>query len=794
MATETLQHLSLEEKVSLLAGASYWRTVSLPQHNIRQIKCSDGPNGVRGESIHASTKATCFPCASCVGSTFNPDLVFQIGQTLGQECKVKNAGLLLAPTINLHRCPLGGRNFEAYSEDPTLSGILGAAFVNGVQSEGVSACPKHFLGNECETNRKTSNSVIDETTLRELYAFSFQVLLKNSSPWAIMTAYNKVNGTFMSEHEDLIQGLLRKELGFNGIVISDFEGVYSTASPITAGVALELPGPTRFRGEHLIKAVNEGRVSEAQIDSLAEDVITFAAKVGSDVKNTPERGITPEETPADLIRSVAAEGIVLLKNESSGLPISPVSSLKIGVFGSPASTPIIHGGGSASMTPTYCISPLEALQRKFSNADIKYHPGVPIFKKIPSAGLDLMTAPSLGKPGVDCYWYNGWEFNGELIYHEILETTRTLVIASRIQKLLPKHCNRMHFVLKPKSSGVHTFGVTASGRSIIRVNDQVILQHDGFTDVRVEYVMQPGDFEKRAAIQMEAGEEYQVVIDTFSTTASPPSPISALARECDVAIVFTANNKEYESESFDRQSMDLSPQQNDLISTVARNSRKSIIINQTGSPISMPWINDVDAILQCWYAGQEVGNALADLLSGDSNPSGKLPVTFPARIEDSPSFGNFPTDADLQIRYEEGLKMGYRARDLPPPLFAFGHGLSYTQFEVKNLHLNALSAHSKVDLNAMVTVTNIGLIPGHEVVQVYVDGVLKGFSKTFLNQGESKEVQVRLDKYAFSEWDVKIGAWAIQNRSYEVDIRRDANTVLDSITYTIEEYSTWNGV
>ncbi|KAJ5634909.1 hypothetical protein N7528_002751 [Penicillium herquei] len=815
---ETLDRLSLEEKVSLLAGASYWRTVSLPQHNIREIKCSDGPNGVRGESIHASTKATCFPCASCVGSTFNPDLVLQIGQTLGKESKIKNAGLLLAPTINLHRSPLGGRNFEAYSEDPTLSGVLGAAFVNGVQSEGISACPKHFLGNECETHRKTSNSVIDEKTLRELYAYSFQVMLKNSSPWAIMTAYNKVNGTFMSEQEDLIQGLLRKEFGFKGIVISDFEGVYSTVSPITAGVALELPGPPRFRGEHLVKAVKEGTVSEAQIDSLAEQVINFAAKVGSVVENSPERAITPEETPADLVRSVAAEGIVLLKNENNVLPLSAASSLKIGIFGTPASTPIVHGGGSASMTPTYCISPLEALQQKFSNADIKYHPGVPIFKKVPSAGIDVMTAPSTGKPGIDCYWYNGWEFNGDLVQHEILETTRTLVIDSRIEKLLPEHCNRMHYILKPKSTGVHTFGLTSSGKCIIRVNDQVIVQHNGFTDVRVEYVMQPGDFEERAAIEMEAGVEYQVIIDTFSTTAPPPSPvfkmapqatqvgfcenlsssipsdISALAMECDVSIVFTANNKEYESESFDRQSMALSPQQNDLISAVARNSRKSILVNQTGSPISMPWINDVDAIFQCWYAGQEVGNALADLISGDSNPSGKLPVTFPVRIEDSPAFGNFPTDENLQIRYEEGLKMGYRARDSPLPLFPFGHGLSYTQFEVKNLRLNPVSADSEVDLNLTTTVTNIGLVPGHEVVQVYVDGVLKGFSKPLLNQGESKEVQVRLDKYAFSEWDVKAGAWVIQNRAYEVDIRRDANTVLESITYTIEKSSTWSGV
>ncbi|KAJ5716766.1 hypothetical protein N7488_002412 [Penicillium malachiteum] len=796
MMAETLHRLSLEEKVSLLAGASYWRIVSLPQHNIREIKCSDGPNGVRGESIHASTKATCFPCTSCVGSTFNPDLVLKIGQTLGKESKIKNAGLLLAPTINRHRSPLGGQNLEAYSEDPKLSGILGAAFVNGVQSEGISACPKHFLGNECEPHRKTYNSIIDEKTLRELYAYSFQVMLRNSSP----------------------MGNYDREFGFKGVVISDFEGVYSTVSPITAGVAIELPGPTRFRGERLVKAVKEGTVSEAQIDSLAEEVINSAAKVGSVVENSPERAITPEETPPDLVRSVAAEGIVLLKNENKVLPLSPVSSLKIGIFGTPAATPIVHGGGSGSMTPTYCISPLEALKQKFSNADIKYHPGVPIFKKVTSAGIDVMTTPSTGKPGVDCYWYNRWEFNGDLVHHEILETTRTLVIDSRIEKLLPEHCNCMHYILKLKSTGVHTFGVTSSGKCIIRVNDQVIVQHNGFTDVRVEYVMQPGDFEERATIGMEAGVEYQVVIDTFSTTAPPPSPvfkiapqatqvgfcenlgssipsnISALATECDVSIVFTANNREYESESFDRQSMALSPQQNDLICTVARNSRKSTLVNQTGSPISMPWLDDVDAIFQCWYAGQEVGNALADLLSGDSNPSGKLPVTFPVRIEDSPSFGNFPTNENLQIRYEEGLKMGYRARDSPLPLFPLGHGLSYTQFEVKNLHLSPLSPDSEVDLFLTATITNIGSVPGHEVVQVYVGGVLKGFSEPLLDRGESKEVQVRLDKYAFSEWDVKAGAWVIQNRAYEVDIRRDANTVLESITYTTEKYSTWNGI
>jgi beta-glucosidase len=630
-----------------------------------------------------------------------------------------------------------------------------------------------------------------------------------------------VNGTFMSEHQKLLQDVLRQEWGFDGIVISDFEGVYSTVPPVTAGVALELPGPARFRGDHLLRAVKEGKVAESQIDLLAADVVNFAAKVGSDNNTTPERDISKEETPSDLLREAATEGMVLLKNDANLLPLRPSSDLKIAVFGSPASTPIIHGGGSASMTPTYCITPLEALQRKFSNAGIKYHPGVPIFKKIPSASLDVMTAPSTGKPGVDCYWYNGWEFSTDhLIHLEILETTRTLVIDSRISGLSPEHCNRMHFILKPQSTGTHTFGLTASGKSIIRVDGRVILQHDGFTDVRVEYVMQPGDFEQRATIDMQAGKGYDIVIDTLSTTAPPPSPIfamapqatqvgffenlfscitpdvSKLATECDVAIIFTANNKEYESESFDRSSMHLSPLQNDLINTVARNAPKSIVVNQTGSPIDMcPWIDSVDAILQCWYAGQEVGNALADLLSGDCSPSGKLPVTFPRRIEDSPSYDNFPKDiSETQVWYKEGVEMGYRARspNRPLPLFPFGYGLSYTQFGYRNFHLVELE--SPVDVNVFVTVANVGPVPGHEVVQVYVDGVLKEFSKIYLSPGGEKEVRVSLDKYAWSEWDSSIGSWVIHGRGYEVDIRRDANTVVSSLIHMIDQYSTWRGL
>ncbi|KAL4862362.1 glycoside hydrolase superfamily [Aspergillus spectabilis] len=705
MSSQSLiQSLSLEEKVSLLAGHSYWRTAGLPKHNIRSIKYSDGPNGVRGESIHASTKATCFPCASCVGATFNTDLAFKMGQVVGQESMAKNIGLVLGPTVNLHRSPLGGRNFEAYSEDPTLSGVLGAGFVNGLQSEGVSACPKHFVANECETNRKTSNSMVDEKTLRELYAYSFQVLMKNATPWCIMTSYNLVNGVFMSENKELLQSLLCKEWGFQGTI------------PVLAGVALELPGPARFRWEKLLQVIKDGEIAQPQIDALVRYVATLAEKVGMKDEDAAEPDIQKTEPTSVLLRDIAAEGIVLLKNKQDLLPIAPARKPRIAVFGSPAATPIIHGGGSASLTPAYVSTPLQALEEKYGKDNITYHPGVPILKKIPSPPTSIMTTISDGKPGVDCYWYNGWKIGENQIHHEVLESTRTLVIESSISELAPTHCSRMEFILKPTTSGTHTFGVTACGTCVLTSCN-------------------PATFEVRKALEMSAGREYRVTIDTDSTTAASPSPIfkvtpqatqvgfyenlnnpinkktTSLAANSDISIIFTANNKEYESESFDRTSMSLSPLQDSLVSTVAKAAPKSVLVNQTGSPISM-WVDDIDAILQCWYGGQEVGNALVDIISGEINQK-------------------------MEVRYEEGLEMGYRARNKPPPLFPFGFGLSYTRFRFSAVSLGKPAGPFSQGgiVTVTTTVTNDGPVRGKEVVQVYVDGVLKGFQKAY--QGRS---------------------------------------------------------
>ncbi|KAJ5999943.1 glycoside hydrolase superfamily [Penicillium waksmanii] len=813
-----LSQLTIDEKVALLSGETNWRTPAIPRLGIKAIKTSDGPNGVRGEAIHASTKSSCFPCGACMGATFNRDLLHNIGEELGKEAKLKNAGVILGPTINIHRHPYGGRNFESYSEDPVLSGELAAAYVNGLQSQRIAASPKHFVCNECEEERHQSNSIVDEKVLRELYLAPFQTCIRKSNLWSLMTAYNKVNGKWCSENPFLLETILRCEWKYDGCTMSDFGGVYTDIEPIKCGLNLEMPGPSLHRGAKTIEALSQGKLNEADIDNNIAQIINLSRKVGMDDENALEKA-APDAQTSVIIRQTATEGIVLLKNTNDVLPIPPKTSFKIAVFGAPAAVPLVHGGGSPSLSSHYVIAPLQALQQTYQNVEYLY--GVPIFRKIPSAPLDCMTSSS-GKAGVDCHWYNGSRFGENEILHERLDTTRTLVIDSRITGLEREHCSRMECTLVPKTSGYHTFGVTACGETHIYVDDEEVVSHEGFISTKVPHIMQPWRFEKRASIKMNGGQGYKVRIDTFSTVAPPPPPpapqippqatqvgffenlgtqdlkeLEALASKSDVSIIFTGNNKEWESESFDRKTFHLSSEQEEMISAVAGASQRTIVINQTGAPIAMPWLDKVDAVLQTWFAGMEVGNAVADVLSGQVSPSGRLPTTFPACISDVPSDSNFPIDRNLDIRYAEGLAVGYRALQCPgakPPLFPFGYGLSYAKFDYSDLTLS--KGDAPYLYNTSVTVTNVSRVPSKEVIQVYVDGILKAFEKVFIAAGDHTQVHIGLEKYAFSTWNAEAKSWEIEARDYQVEIRRDALTVITSLTCTVlpQEAFQWAGL
>lgn len=594
-----------------------------------------------------------------------------------------------------------------------------------------------------------------------------------------MTSYNKLNGTYCSESRWLIQEVLRKEWGFRGLPMSDFEGTYSEVDAVKAGLNLEMPGPSRLRADRMLKNVKAGLITESEIDENAKYVLELSEKVGMKYESASERAVR-EESIFIVARRVAEEGMVLLKNDNGTLPILKDTKMKIAVFGPPATEPVIHGGGSSSLAPHYIITPLEALRVTYENVEYRY--GIPNFRKIPSASTELMKTAT-GEPGLDCFWYNGWTFGENQILHERLEKTRTLVIDPRIKNLESKHCTRMSYTLTPQSSGTHVFGITANGETRLYVNDAEVLYHSGFHDTKVEYIMQPGRFEKRASLAVEGGKAYQIRIDTLSTISPPLPPpafqiapqatqagffenlewfdmpeLEELARASDISIIFTGNTKEFESESFDREQLGLSLTQDSMVSTIAAASSKTVVVNQTGSPISMSWFDSVDVVLQCWFARMEVGNATANIISGRVNPSGRLSMTFPRCIEDVPAAANFPADENLDIRYAEEDRVGYRAgyralrgeKPAPAPLFVFGHGLSYADFEYSNFRLKRKIV-DKLAVEVSVDIKNVSSRTGKEIVQVYVDGLLKAFVKPLLEAGTVETVSILLDRRSFCE-------------------------------------------
>lgn len=590
-----------------------------------------------------------------------------------------------------------------------------------------------------------------------------------------MAAYNKLDGEPCTENSWLLTQLLRKEWGFEGLTMSDWDATYCQIAPITAGCNLEMPGPSIHRGAKLVENVKAGRLSMEDVDKNVKRVLKLAGKAGMEDESAPENVIV-DPSIAATARQAAEEGIVLLKNKDNILPIPKDTSMKIAVFGAPAKTPIIHGGGSSSLAPHYIVTPLEALQRTYKNVEYRYD--IPIFMKTPSPSVNLMKTAE-GKPGIDCVWYNGWDFGSRQTCYEILDKIRTLVIDPRIPDLETKHCVRMTSTLTPSTSGTHTFGITSNGETHLFVNDVEVVSHPGFTDTKVEYRMEPGLFEHRGSIAMSGGTSYSTRIDARSTLA-PPFPPPAfqippqatqagffenlesctivsceeLARTSDISLVFTGNNFEFESESFDRKSLRLPLGQDELVARVAAASRKTVVVNQTGSAVAMPWLGEVDAVLQNWFAGMEGGNAVLNLLSGDVCPSARMLTTLPRCVEDVPSDQNFPRGEEKIVRYEEGLRVGYRALEEggPEPLFVFGEGMSYAEFVYSEFAVEVMSG-PELGVRVSVDVKNISEVVAKEVVQVYVDGVLKGFKKVEIMPHASERVSVRLERTAFSRWE-----------------------------------------
>jgi beta-glucosidase len=829
--------LTLEEKATLTAGRNGWSTQPVERVGLPPVRVTDGPNGARGSSVLGigEASAACVPCGTALGATWDPDLVERVGELLGEEARTKGCRVLLAPTVNLHRSPLAGRNFECFSEDPLLSGRMAAAYIRGVQSRAVATTVKHLAGNEAEYERYTMNSVIDERALREIYLLPFEIAVKEGDALGLMTSYNRLNGSWCADDEALLAGLLRGEWGFRGFVVSDWFAFMSTDRSPRAGLDLEMPGPARVYGPALAAAVRAGEVPEELLDAQVTRLLRVFDELGAldDPPEAQEQSIDRPEHRA-IAREAASASIVLLRNQGL-LPLDPAAIQTLAVVGPNADRAQIMGGGSAKLRPHYRITPLEAIRERFGpGVEIRHERGAGIDRSIPP----VAAAQLAGGFALDVF--AGTELAGEVV-HRLRRPDGILLFTDEVGPGVDadEFSYRARGAYTPAEDGVHVFSlVQAGGHARVLVGGELLL--DGMTDPppRGEAYFGMGSERRAAEVDLRAGEPVEVVVEFASRGAASqfhgaevgcraPAPDDLLERAvaaaegADAALVVVGTNDDWESEGHDRRSMDLPGAQDELVRRVCAVNPNTVVVVNTGSPVTMDWAAEAPAVLQIWFGGQEAAHALADVLTGDAEPAGRLPTTFPERLEHNPSYGNFPGE-NGEVRYGEGVLVGYRwyeARRLPTR-FPFGHGLSYSTFALGEPALSAAAFAPGDTLTVQVPVANTGDRRGAEVVQCYVAPLapglvrppqeLKAFAKVWLDPGEQTTVTLELGDRAFAAWDPgdrewpslrprfagsplvnddpdrrTRGGWRIEGGAYEIRIGRSSADIAHAVALEV---------
>ena len=782
--------LPVEEKVRLLTGADSWRTYGAPALGLRPIVMSDGPAGIRGISKDDRNPSASVPCPAALGATWDSELVRELAAALGAEARGKGIDIVLAPTMNLMRTPLGGRGFECFSEDPVLSARLAVSYVTGLQSAGVGAAIKHFVGNDSETGRWTYDARIAEAVLRELYLVPFEACVREAGTAMVMAAYNAVNGTRMTEHERLLRGVLKGEWGFTGAIVSDWDACRSVLPTALAGLDLAMPGPGSPWVTGLAEAVRAGQIAEDIIDDKVLRLLEVARRVG---KLDPPDGAPPAGTgPARLadpalLRKVAAASFVLLRNEQSALPFDPASIGSIALIGPNAVHPVIQGGGSAAVHPAVISAPDEALRAALDGqVTVTVTAGTHTWETVPEPPARSLTDPVTGEPGVRLEFRAA---DGRLLGAEHRNTT---VFAwwgdglpagigwgedGTISLLASYH---------PQTSGPHRVGAAGVGRLTLTVDGTEAAAGDTPVPADpVETMTRPG--EVTGAVKLTVGQPAQVRLD-FLPSALAEGPLAVrlgivatpdeeaaldqavqAAAAAAAAVVVVGSAETTESEGFDRDTLRLPGRQDELVERVSAVNPRTVVVVNAGMPVLMPWASQVAAVLYAWLPGQAIGDALADVLLGRAEPGGRLPVSMPAREADCPVLHAVPEDGRLS--YHEGLLIGYRGYDAAgtSPLFAFGHGLGYTSWAYESLTAGQASLAAGADLSIEVTVRNTGPRAGREVVQAYVAGpapgpgrpvrVLGAFGTVTAAPGAAATVTLTLPARVFARYDEHAGRW-----------------------------------
>ncbi|WP_024804571.1 beta-glucosidase [Nocardia sp. BMG51109] len=769
--------LDLAAKLRLVSGAGMFRMAGDPALGLAEMPVSDGPSGVRGENWDERDPSVSLPSGTALAATWDRELLDEIGALIAAEARRKNVYAVLGPTVNLHRTPLGGRHFECFSEDPMLSAEIAAAYVRAVQRHGVSACPKHYVANDSETDRFTVDVRASERALRELYLYPFERSVR-AGAWMVMAAYNSVDGRTMTENP-LLDEPLKGSWGFDGVVVSDWTAVRTTEGA-AQGTDLCMPGPPMLWGEPLAQAVRAGTVPESAIDEKVRRILRFATRVGAlDGSPAPAPDFT-DERARRLVRRAAAEAMVLVRNDDV-LPLRPGGT--VALLGPSAAEPRLMGGGSATVIPAHVTTPVQGLE---TVVPVTHTPGVWLSDALSPIPLELITDPETGTPGLSLRY-----LDGETVLDTQHRGAATLVLLgdTTVERA---SAVELRARLRADVAGEWRLGVGALG--------QVRLEIDGETVAAGAASLEGSDPigalldppQQAVTRTLAEGREVDIRVTVSDLTAipglgvflgvtfgatrprrSPEEEFAAAveaARAADTAVVVVGTTERIESEGVDRTDLRLPGRQDDLVAAVAAANPRTVVVVNSGAPVEMPWRDDVAAVLLSWFPGQEFGAALADVLTGAAEPGGRLPTTWPKTMADVPVLNTTP-DEDGRLAYAEGLHVGYRAwlRAGVEPAYPFGHGLGYTTWELRNLDVSGRTA--------TVTVTNIGERAGKQVVQAYLSREqtaierpvrwLAAFETVTLEPGESRRVEIALPQRVFEHWTedgwkVEPGAFALQ--------------------------------
>jgi len=796
---DLLGRMSLEEKARFMSGKDLWFMEEVERLGIPSVQVTDCGHGVTvvlDEAGRYAGCATCFPTAVAQAASWDRDLVHEIGAAIARETRDLGSAVLLAPMANIHRTPLGGRNYETFSEDPFLAGTLASSFVKGVQSEHIGAVIKAMTANNQQTNQHDLSVEVSERALREIYLPAFRIPVLDAKPWGVMTAYNGLNGQPTCASRHLISEILKGEWRYDGFVVSDWRSVHSSAS-IPAGLDIEMPGPGRFMDtQHILKAVGDGALSQEELDDRVGRYLRALVKSKLLDRNHPT--LAAESNSAAhraLARKAAEASIVLLKNSKGLLPLDRTKLNKLAVIGPNAEESRLGGGGSASVTAGYSVSPLRGLQDYCGQAvEIGFVEGVGMKGNLPIVGSQYLTTTDSDRTvsGLRGEYFNNFELQGKPSRVRIDERVDFswgwAAPCSDIDKT--RYSVRWTGRIHAPTTGTYRIGVTCheggfrlfvSGKAAIdkwekpgsdtfeavfsRRSESVDVRMDegSSCDIRLEFQKWGNKNAIRLEWKVPGGRD-------------PIDDAVRLASASDAAIVFVGLSNLFEGGMNDRKDISLPEGQDELIRAVAKANAKTIIVLINGTPIAMPWLEGVSSVVEAYYPGQEGGGAIARVLFGDVNPSGKLPETFPKRLEDNPSHGFFP-GAKGRVSYEEGIYVGYRHYDTKgiEPLFPFGHGLSYTTFEYSSLQIKPSTDGG---IRVTLDVENTGKTPGAEVVQLYVKDVeasvdrpekeLKGSEKIALEPGETEEAQIHLNRDAFAFFSPEKNQWVVEEGEFEI--------------------------